>query len=53
MLICTGIAVTRRYNVEAHVVVTMETSSAFISQEDFQTNCFLKDGLMKSDVSAG
>ena len=58
---CTGITVNRRYvplsrrtnitgsNIVALVVVTMETSSAFLrNQGDSQ-----KDGLAKYDVSAG
>ena len=63
---CTGITVTRRFvplsrrtniagsNIVAYAVVTMETSSACLrNQEDFQKDCFLKDGLIKYDVSAG
>ena len=63
---CTGITVTRRYvplswrtniaisNIVAHAVVTMDTLSAFLrNQGDFQKDCFLKDGLVKYDVSAG
>ena len=63
---CTGITVTKQYvpcswrtnkavsKIDAHVVVTMETSSAFLrSQEDFQKDYFLKNGLAKYDVSAG
>ena len=61
---CTGITVTRRYvalsqrtntagsNIVALVVVTMETSSAFL-RNHFQKDCFLKDGLAKNYVSAG
>ena len=61
----TGITVTRRYvllsqrtniaglNIVALTVVTMETSSAFLrNQGDFQKDCFLKDELVKYDVSA-
>ena len=63
---CAGITLTQRYvphsqqtniagwKIEAHKVVTMETSSAFLrSQEDFQMDCFLKEGLTKYDGSAG
>ena len=62
---CTGITVTRRYvlclwrmnkaglKIEAHAVVTIETSSAFLrSQGDFQKDYFF-NGLAKYDVSAG
>ena len=39
---------------EAHMVVTMETSSAFIrSQGISKRTVFLKDGLAKYDISAG
>ena len=45
---------TASLKLNAHAVVTMETSSVFLrSQGDFQKDCFLKDGLAKYDVSAG
>ena len=64
IMMCTGIIITRhvpcswRMNIagsklDTHTVVTMETSSVFLSQRDFQKDCFLQDGLAKYDVSAG
>ena len=62
---CTGITVTRRYvphsrraniagsKIEAHVLVTMETSSAFLRSRGFPNGLFFKGGLAKYDVSAG
>ena len=57
---CTGITVTRQYvpcsrqtnkagsKIEAHAVITMETSAAFPrSQEDFQKDCFFKGWIGK------
>ena len=55
ILMCTGITVNRRYvphsqrtkiagsQLDAHKVITMETSSAFLrNQGDFQKDCFFK-----------
>ena len=62
-MMCTGITVTRRYvprsrrtnravsKIEAHAVVTMETSSAFLrSQGASKRTVFLQDGLAKYDA---
>ena len=63
---CTSITVTRQYgplsrrtniagsNIVAHEVVTMETLSHFQELEGIsKRTAFLKDGLVKYDVSAG
>ena len=63
---CTGITVTRRHvllsrrtknagsKINAHTVITMETSSAFLRCQGIsKRTVFLKDGLAKHDISAG
>ena len=61
---CTGITVTMRYvprsrriniaglKLDAHTVITMETSSVFLRSQGFPKALFLKDGLAKHDISA-